>query len=1023
MKIKSATKPLSIAINNILNYSHRLPILITIPTLLLVAGCDDSNTMTSIDTPTQPPSQNYSRTYPTLALHADMSEDDFHTILTYGAISGEDITPESIKSLSVGMGIDYSGSTFNSAPIFDLGRMQIDIDTTRSTTRSTLGFVNSKSSDSNTSQWDEQASVSFRTVGFKGSASQSYSSASANTESGVTTSIEMTYANTGNIVKINELGDDFSTYLLGTPLTDDVINNLYIPVSKVTYPANSPTCANQTFITDIQVVKYLQSKANPYVHIQLLGYMEKLLGDLRKQYNNCSDIAVRDSSYKLMVYLRPFIVKSITDFYAMYGDAYVDKVYPANAARGLGSLAFNSSMGNEETRWGVAASVKISGIGAGGSASGSYSQYKAKGYNGAFTNASVTAESFPSGLIDTTAWTKDIYAMLQSSNTPSVPPAGTLPRVPDLKLPDPVELLPKPKKPLEPPESVFSSYDDWKKYQSDKKGGGGQKDPVDLDNAQANNVSELSLVLLDEVNIPPNAVLGKEDTLEIGGISSKYLLELEQLRNNSQKPILGATSNLVRIDKMYVSGFTAIDYDQIIPQLRPNLSIPKDSDNKYGVFKNTCLLMIWVEKLGKLDTYLKFLSKNNSISRVDPSVSAKYSTFYKNFSNSAFDIITLSISQGVDIDGHVLNDFWLNQVGDDSSSSTQKLKTVLCKNLDSNLDLHHYIVGYLLNPPMQKIWEIAPGGYIPLSSGNNSEPLFHPILDSSDTKNPNNPSGRNIISYDKPKSLNPSMNPLDLYKDLVLPQSPWFPIYAYRGSQEPSLLFMQNIGPSVVIYGYNWQHYLVNMPTQSFIPYPGYQVMPNDPVIQGKIFSTENSFIPPDGSKFRSKGGLHQFPEWGTFSLYFPDSTVSLDQFNKYRIILLNLLNIENHSEGEDIGNSKSYVNGLTYETPSQYNLSAGTNHPSYFLRPFTYNYYNNKSKWIATRVAYSGSFFTNSLSDYGWSSSYGNVMLLPINSHTVGNDYTAVYSYGSSRTGSEIISTQSMRSMNKIAALFSQLK
>ena len=112
--------------------THLVPLPCALACLLLLASCGGGS---------DEPEPTYTSQYPALAAHAAMDDEDFERyLLTAG--KGTPITPETIKSLSVGSSINSAQSTYNLRPIFDLGRLKEDgrlnVDTTRSQQKTVL---------------------------------------------------------------------------------------------------------------------------------------------------------------------------------------------------------------------------------------------------------------------------------------------------------------------------------------------------------------------------------------------------------------------------------------------------------------------------------------------------------------------------------------------------------------------------------------------------------------------------------------------------------------------------------------------------------------------------------------------------------------------------------------------------------------------------------------------------------------------------------------------------------------------
>ena len=188
---------------------------------LLLAGCGGGS---------DEPEPTHTSRYPTLAAHASMDEEDFDRyLLTAGR--GTNITPETIKSLSVGSSINAAASTYNLRPIFDLGRLKEDgrlnVDTTRSRQTTALRITSSKAASTASSQTTLDGSLSGSAGGFKAAAAYHHAEALRNTQSDGTVSVQLVSANTNNIVSILGSGfsgsENFTGYLIGTKLGDELL--------------------------------------------------------------------------------------------------------------------------------------------------------------------------------------------------------------------------------------------------------------------------------------------------------------------------------------------------------------------------------------------------------------------------------------------------------------------------------------------------------------------------------------------------------------------------------------------------------------------------------------------------------------------------------------------------------------------------------------------------------------------------------------------------------------------------------
>jgi hypothetical protein len=258
-------------------YIHlpRRPRLMAVPLacLAFLASCGGGD-----DSPDPAPS--YASQYPALAAHAAMDDEDFERyLLTAGR--GSPITPETIKSLSVGSGINSAQSTYNLRPIFDLGRLKEDsrlnVDTTRSQQKTLLRITSSKAASTSAEQFgldvSASGSIGGEFGGAKAAAAYHHASARRGTQSDGTVSVQMVSANTNNIVSILGSGfsgsENFTGYLIGTKLTDELLRG-YVSTTEST-----PTglCGGKPYTTSVSVSRYklrrrraLRQHPDPHAH-------------------------------------------------------------------------------------------------------------------------------------------------------------------------------------------------------------------------------------------------------------------------------------------------------------------------------------------------------------------------------------------------------------------------------------------------------------------------------------------------------------------------------------------------------------------------------------------------------------------------------------------------------------------------------------------------------------------------------------------------------------------------------------
>jgi hypothetical protein len=416
-------------------YIHlpRRPRLMAVPLacLLLLAGCGGGS---------DEPEPTHASRYPTLAAHAAMDEEDFERyLLTAGR--GTAITPETIKSLSVGSGINSAQSTYNLRPIFDLGRLKEDsrlnVDTTRSQQKTMLRITSSKAASTSADQFSLDVSASGSFGGAKAAAAYHHASARRGTQSDGTVSVQMVSANTNNIVSILGSGfsgsENFTGYLIGTKLTDELLRG-YVSTTEST-----PTglCGGKPYTTSVSVSRYKLADAEPYANIQILTRMESVFADLRAQYDLCADASIQTVLVRQMTELRGKIESAIADFYAVNGDAFVSQTTSMNQAIGSGQMSFSSADGTAEAQHGASLSAQYQTLAGGAGGSATVQFYKQNGWAKALQNVQVSAEAKPAGVADTTAWVGSIQAMLKDQGSSLVPPMGSLPKDPDVKLPTP----------------------------------------------------------------------------------------------------------------------------------------------------------------------------------------------------------------------------------------------------------------------------------------------------------------------------------------------------------------------------------------------------------------------------------------------------------------------------------------------------------------------------------------------------------------------------------------------------------
>jgi hypothetical protein len=948
--------------------------------LVFLASCGGGGS----DTPAEP---TYSSLYPALATNAGMDEGDFNRFMATAG-RGTEITPETIKSLSVGSSINSAQSTYNLRPIFDLGRLKEDgrlnVDTTRSQQKTVLRITSNKKASTDAEQFSldvsASGSVGRESFGAKASAAVHHANARRNTESDGTVSVQMVSANTNNIVSILSSGfsgsENFTGYLIGTKLTDELLRG-YVATTEST-----PTgiCGGKPYNTSIKVSRYKLSDAEPYANIQILSRMESVFADLKAQYELCADVSIQTVLVRQMTELRGKIESAIADFYAFNGDAFVSQTTSMNQAMGSGEMKFGTKDGNTEEQYGASVSAQYQTLANAGGGSATVQYYKQNGWAEALQNVQVSAEAKPAGVADTTAWVSSIQAMLKDQGSSLVPPMGNLPKDPGVKLPDPVGLRHDEEA---PPDVAFTSYDQWKQYQQDKKDKKGVKDEEVLEQVQ------------QQIENEPMRINDDKALLQAGPGGDAYeqlIAELDDLKERAkapQAPPQGNDGNLVRFDKMFVSGFETLPYDAVIPQLRPDLDIP-GIDQGMGSFPNIMTAMLISEKLGRLDSYLAFLA-NISVSNVTPEMSTRYHQFFQKASTRAYDLVGLALSQGTDMTPAVLAGYKKAMLGTKSAPAQSELYKSL-----QDIDYYNYVADTLLDPIKGKAWSVAPGGYLPMrwknDAGGGVELVTWAGLAPARGIAPGKES---VAAVD---FNNPNADPLTLYRNgMKALQTPWYPVYIFNQGQAPALVFVQSFGAYQAIYGARWvtRPYDGDNPVKpSLVPqWQDYQPLGTRDM-RTVMTSASNSF-------------LGQSMNWD-YSVYFPNSSNDPVRLRKYNALLLQLPADYQESDGQ------------TMYTAAH----------SAAVRDFSYLAYDTQSRTDATYNAFRQPTHGRKMrrmSDGAvvdvthWTLGNGaltSVMLLPLNTTTTSESLTQGLNYAPQRTPMDVVTSTSLDLANKLAVL-----
>lgn len=955
--------------------------------LAFLASCGGGDT----DAPT--PASTYTSQYPALAANAAMDDEDFERyLLTAGR--GTAITPETIKSLSVGSSINSAQSTYSLRPIFDLGRLKEDgrlnVDTSRSQQKTVLRVLSSKEASTAADQFtfdvSASGSIGGEWGGAKGAAAYHHASAHRNSKSDGTVSVQMVSANTNNIVSILGSGfsgsENFTGYLLGTKLTDELLRS-YVATTEST-----PTgiCGGKPYTTSVKVSSYKMADSDPYANIQILSRMESVFAVLKTQHEICADASIRPVLVRQMVELRGKIESAIADFYAANGDAFVSQTTSMNQAIGSGKLSFRTADGNTESTNGASISAQYQALTGGVGGSTTLQFYKQNGWAKALTDVQVQAEAMPAGVADTTAWVSSIQSMLKDQGSSLVPPMGNLPKDPGVKLPDPVG----PKHDEEvPPDTAFTSYDQWKQYLADKKKAADDK--KELERARQRVQEQPLNINNDEVQLQSG---------QGGDAYQQLIAELddikERARQNQNLRQVGAGAgdgNLVRFDKMFVSGFETTPYDAVIPQLRPDLDIP-GIDKAIASFPNLMEIMLVSEKLGRLDAYLAFLT-SFSVSNVRPEMSMRYHQFFQKASSRAYDLVGLALSQGTDLTPSVLAGYKKAMLGTTAAPAQSELYQSL-----QDIDYYNYVVGTLLDPARGKAWTVAPGGYLPMrwkSDGSGSVELvtWNALAHVQEGK----PNKEGVAAVD---FSNPNADPLTLFRDgMKTLQTPWYPVYIFNQGQAPALVFVQHFGAYQAIYGARWvaRPFDGDTPvTPSLVPkWQDYQPLGNGDM-RTVMTNAKNSFL--------------EFMNWD-YSVYFPNASNDPTRLQKYNALLLTPPVDYMNSDGQTM-HTAAHSSAVRDFDILQYTRRGRTDATYNAFRSGDFDLYRGYR--MMRRMSNGDVVDITSRTPGGVRKT--SIMLLPLNATTTGEGLKQSLNYAPDRAPMDVITPASLDLVNRLAVL-----
>lgn len=967
--------------------AYRLPMMLII--LFPLVGCETEN---KNETATEQALQSsFATQYPVLAEHFDMNESDFNIYLNASG-KGTPITATSIKSMNVGYPVNTLDSTYHPISIFDLGSLgdRLYIEQQQGKEKSSFELSSKASNHSVSSQHTIDASASVRYGGLKVAGSTHHALAYLDASSTGDISAIMTRENVGKSIQIlpdNFNGyENFERYLRGTELTSEQLKK------KIQTIVDMPTegqCDQKPYFKEVKIdtKPWSDDAMNPYGDIQILSEMEDVFAQLQTQYGLCADTKIREVLVKNMKELRGHIIASIQHFYSQYGDSFVSKVNVINRARGIGQLNWGKTTKNRERQHGGTASISYSALTWGGNASGSYQYHVRNADAKAFKNITVNVEAEPDNSINTTEWQSNLTNMLnsmaeQQNDSVQIPAMSTLPTQVELKLPEPTE----PRKKLTPPDSVFKDLAEWKAYY-----GADESQAKHLMNSglQQSTIAKMAEeAYLETEQVAINTLMKANNSVEMDQKFQQELAKLNDVRqNNIKPPLLQNNSNQILIPGTFTSSFETLSYDEVIPQLRPKLNIPGEQARTLADFPNLVNLLMRLEKLGRLDSYLNFLS-GISVSGVSVEMKDKFHTFYQAATDSAYSTILIAIQQGVDIPNEIFNDWVLKELGTEQQMTQSKLYKAL------NTPEYYKYVMALLDPAYGKVWSKGSGGYMPMRTNDKGYPELMTWKDIS----ANYQVVQSVVYDDN------GMNPLRLYTNTPM-QTPWYPVYIYNKGQVPTLVFVQMFGVYQVIYGREWvvqpthkwlgtvdknhKNGVYESKVKNIVPsitplwefwvnnnddkQDRYQVLNNE--MKEAITSTSNSFLYNDRDL-----------NWD-YSLKFADLAMNDEQLlNKFNVLLIYL---------DEFANPQSEKLGLHSVANPSYKKHANDGYAEFRA---------NNIKVISKKTILSRNGNT--------------LMLLPLNAENTDGKLAQVVDYAPERNPLDIVNRNTMETLKKLALL-----
>ena len=728
-----------------------------------------------------------------------LSERDFARV---AANTGRNrIDRDTIPTFVLGTIINVIDSTYSNIPIFNLQLLDkaslLDLNAqSASEDDLAITMTSNKNATSTSSTFAAEASASANFGGLIGaSASAKYGHAQSLANSDGNVYVSMGRGKHGSYYQINTQdlasGIDFTPYLNGNELTDDEIKQ-YVDYEQV-------TVKQKTYISKLRfggadgsgLIAW--SEQNYYGNIRLITEMERIFALLREQYDRFEkEASIQNIIYTNMIIAKEKIGDAVKDFYAHVGTHFVSKLEFANYASGYGTLQFDETSSNEQSSYGAAVSLN-GGIPSkfSGSAGASVSYARSNGWSQAMSGLHVEAHSRPSGVVSVDGFADEIMKMLTDNSKPLNVPNLTMPPSPKVTLGKVPEL--KKKRSTSPPESVFSSYADWKEYQADKKKAAKTDEGVRTAEQQVKEEGLKSLEASPKKTPLPNRKLYREFVRRLGSRPSEH--------KRSYGVDGEGRSNILRIDDMYVNGFETTPYESVIPSLRTNKIVLPKRTGEAGNYPNAYKLIMVINLFSQLADYVGFVSKF-SVSNISADFCSAVLTFVDSFTDKSYEKIAAHMSAGKDIDAELLSDFAHAMYGDAEGAGGAEASE-LYRFLGRDIDRYNH-VKYLLRPDIASLWRDAPGGYAPFYFGADSSIRFAG-LNRIGTLFADSPSTQKQQAYKSKMEFDLTMRVDDLPNDIGKlyegrAESPFYPIFRYENKLEPKFLFMQCAGKAQIIY-------------------------------------------------------------------------------------------------------------------------------------------------------------------------------------------------------------------------------